>query len=258
MQRTGFLLALISVGALGYYLGAPRPAQGTPPLSVPSAISAERQARVERLVPSDPLPPQAATGGRRDSVAVGALLPYPQKGPFDTPEKLVGRFQELAIEHAPSRWQQSLYNGVNIGSLESAHYVLASRAEVTPAGLEQLDRMIQTLRGLEQEMRAGIRAEVQRTISQRDWDLAPGNGARVALGSSDSLLSSQIPLLEGGHAVVHCRRAKVPQVMQQIERSSEVYNQAVAHARALGWDFSAQIAAAQPTSGARRSPRQDR
>lgn len=243
MKQLAFTSALLAVAGLGYWLGSldPEPPAGvlavtTSPQS--SAPFAEPLVAAASSTPESPGSPAGRSAERSSS----NVLPYPVEGPLDTWEKKVARCQEIAIEIGPSRWMQDLYNEVYIGRLESAHFFMKSRESASESDLALLDSMIQSLRGLEQEMRTSIRDEMYRCIDERDWIHRPEGSGKTRYTVSDAYLSVQIPLLEGGGSLVMCRKENVPDVGEKLQISAELYAQAVNQAERMGWEFEPEVA----------------
>jgi hypothetical protein len=240
MKRFTFGLTLLAVAGLGYLFGSGRDAAESSALSLPTAPPAGAVATGEELF-SEPRPPAESPTGRSSPPPPVHVLPYPVEGPLDTWEKKVARCQEIAIEIGPSRWMQDIYNDVYIGRLESAHYFMEQRESAAPADLALLGSMVQSLKGLEQEMRTLVRNEMYRCIEECDYPPQAAGEPPPPL-SRDSYLSVRIPLLNGGGSLIECRKGKVPQIAEKLETSRRIYLEAEDLARRLGWEFETQVA----------------
>lgn len=240
MKRSAFALSLLAVAGLGYLFGS-RDHAGAPDVlsvstAVPSADSAAPEAlvRVARDADETPASRSIETGPRN-------VLPFPVEGPIDTWEKTVARCQEVAIEIGPSRWMQDIYNDVYIGRIESAHYFMTQRESASESDLALLDSMIQSLKGLEQEMRSAVSDEMYRVIEECDYPPQVKGDPPPAF-SRDSYLSMRIPRLDGVGSMIECRKDKVPQIAGMLETSREIYVEAETLAKRMGWKFDPEVA----------------
>jgi hypothetical protein len=256
MNRPVFVLTLLAVAGLGYLFGSRGPAGAPDVLSVSTALSSADSPAPEALMREPGDADQLATG-RSIEAAPRNVLPFPVEGPIDTWEKKVARCQEIAIEIGPSRWMQDLYNDVYIGRVESAHYFMSQRGSASESDLALLDSMIQSLRGLEQEMRSIVSDEMYRVIEECDYPTQVKGGPPPAF-SRDSYLSMRIPRLDGVGSMIECRKEKVPQIAEMLETSRQLYVEAEALAKRMGWQFDPEVAQFEEGAfGARRVTTRD-
>lgn len=244
MKRSAFALSLLAVAGLGYLFGSRDSSPDPGVLSFSAAASTPtslaKTGGAEALV-SVPRPAEPSAAGRSAEPAPRHVLPYPVEGPIDTWEKTVARCQEIAIEIGPSRWMQDIYNDVYIGRVESAHYFMAQRGSASEADLALLDSMVQSLKGLEQEMRTMVRDEMYRVIEECDYP-PQVEGEPPPPFSRDSYLSVRVPRLDGVGSMIECRKDRVPEIAGMLETSREIYVEAEALAKRMGWKFDPEVA----------------
>jgi hypothetical protein len=240
MNRFAFGLTLITVAGLGYFYGSRSPAPDPGVLTVSSALPVSASTAPETLVTAS-RPAAEAVSARTTDAGPRHVLPFPVEGPIDTWEKTVARCQEIAIEIGPSRWMQDLYNDVYVGRVESAHYFMEQRGTTSESDLALLGSMVQSLRGLEQEMRTLVREEMYRCIEECDYP-AQVEGEPPPPMSRDSYLSVRVPRLDGGGSLIECRKDKVPEIAVMLEDSRRIYVEAEALAKRLGWKFEPEVA----------------